>query len=60
MRKPFILDGRNLYNPEALSELGMAYQGIGRRNHLVPLLVFDPVSLVDGTVPTQQEPVAHA
>jgi UDPglucose 6-dehydrogenase len=43
MRKPFILDGRNLYNPEALSELGIAYQGIGRRNHLVPLLAFDPV-----------------
>jgi UDPglucose 6-dehydrogenase len=43
MRKPFILDGRNLYNPEALGELGIAYQGIGRRNHLVPLLAFDPV-----------------
>ena len=34
MRTPFILDGRNLYNPEALSELGMAYQGVGRRNDL--------------------------
>lgn len=43
MRKPFILDGRNLYNPEALSELGMAYQGVGRRNDLVQLLSFDPV-----------------
>ena len=32
MRKPFILDGRNLYNPEALSQLGIAYQGVGRRN----------------------------
>jgi UDPglucose 6-dehydrogenase len=41
MRRPFILDGRNLYNPEALSELGMAYQGVGRRNELVQLLTFD-------------------
>jgi UDPglucose 6-dehydrogenase len=41
MRKPFILDGRNLYNPEALSELGMAYQGVGRRNDLVQLLKFE-------------------
>jgi hypothetical protein len=56
MRKPFILDGRNLYNPEALSELGMAYQGIGRRNHLVPLLTFDPVLNQDAEA---QEPMMH-
>ena len=43
MRRPFILDGRNLYNPEALSELGFAYQGVGRRNDLVQLLSFDPI-----------------
>jgi UDPglucose 6-dehydrogenase len=35
MRTPFILDGRNLYNPVSLAELGIAYQGIGRRNDLV-------------------------
>ncbi|PUE53040.1 UDP-glucose 6-dehydrogenase [Limnohabitans sp. 2KL-17] len=40
MRKPYILDGRNLYNPEALSELGIAYQGIGRRNDLAQWLDF--------------------
>jgi UDPglucose 6-dehydrogenase len=40
MKRPFILDGRNLYNPEALSELGMAYQGVGRRNHLAQLMDF--------------------
>lgn len=34
MRHPLILDGRNLYNPEALRDLGMAYQGVGRRNDL--------------------------
>ncbi len=41
MRCPFILDGRNLYNPETLSELGIAYQGVGRRNDLVQLLTFN-------------------
>jgi UDPglucose 6-dehydrogenase len=40
MKKPFILDGRNLYNPEALSELGIAYQGVGRRNDLAQCLDF--------------------
>jgi UDPglucose 6-dehydrogenase len=35
MRVPYVIDGRNLYNPEALQELGIAYQGIGRRNALV-------------------------
>ena len=40
MRKPFILDGRNLYNPDALSELGVAYQGVGRRNDLAQLMDF--------------------
>lgn len=39
MRTPYILDGRNLYNPDALADLGIAYQGIGRRNDLVNLPV---------------------
>ena len=34
MHTPLVLDGRNLYNPEALQEAGIAYQGIGRRNAL--------------------------
>jgi UDPglucose 6-dehydrogenase len=34
MKTPFILDGRNLYDPQLLQELGFAYQGIGRRNQL--------------------------
>jgi len=46
MRRPFILDGRNLYNPEALSELGIAYQGIGRRNDLSQLLSFGETAAV--------------
>jgi UDPglucose 6-dehydrogenase len=43
MRIPYILDGRNLYNPDALADLGIAYQGVGRRNELVKLRV-SPVS----------------
>jgi UDPglucose 6-dehydrogenase len=43
MRTPYILDGRNLYNPDALADLGIAYQGVGRRNELVNLTV-EPVA----------------
>jgi UDPglucose 6-dehydrogenase len=42
MRTPYILDGRNLYNPDALADLGIAYQGVGRRNELINLIV-EPV-----------------
>jgi UDPglucose 6-dehydrogenase len=35
MNQPLILDGRNLYDPKMLQDLGIAYQGIGRRNQLV-------------------------
>ena len=31
MRRPAIFDGRNLYNPRHLRELGFHYEGIGRR-----------------------------
>ena len=34
MRQPLIVDGRNLYNPELLQDMGITYQGIGRRNAL--------------------------
>ena len=34
MQRPLILDGRNLYDPQRLEEMGIAYQGIGRRNAL--------------------------
>jgi len=30
MRTPLLFDGRNLYSPDLLSELGFVYQGIGR------------------------------
>jgi UDPglucose 6-dehydrogenase len=31
MRHPAIFDGRNIYNPETLKQLGFHYEGIGRR-----------------------------
>ena len=31
MRRPAIFDGRNIYNPRHLRELGFHYEGIGRR-----------------------------
>ena len=34
LRQPLILDGRNLYDPQHLQALGIAYRGIGRRNTL--------------------------
>jgi UDPglucose 6-dehydrogenase len=34
MKRALILDGRNLYDPQWLQDMGIAYQGIGRRNDL--------------------------
>jgi UDPglucose 6-dehydrogenase len=34
MRHPVVLDGRNLYDPDLMAELGVVYRGIGRRNSL--------------------------
>jgi UDPglucose 6-dehydrogenase len=34
MNQALILDGRNLYDPQMLQDMGIAYQGIGRRNQL--------------------------
>jgi UDPglucose 6-dehydrogenase len=31
MRRPFVFDGRNIYNPDEMRRLGFEYQGIGRR-----------------------------
>jgi UDPglucose 6-dehydrogenase len=30
MRRPVIVDGRNIYDPALLKELGFTYRGIGR------------------------------
>jgi len=31
MRQPAVFDGRNIYNPQVLREMGFHYEGIGRR-----------------------------
>jgi UDPglucose 6-dehydrogenase len=31
MRRPAVFDGRNIYNPQLLREMGFHYEGIGRR-----------------------------
>jgi UDPglucose 6-dehydrogenase len=31
MRQPVVFDGRNIYNPQVLREMGFHYEGIGRR-----------------------------
>jgi UDPglucose 6-dehydrogenase len=49
MRTPYILDGRNLYNPDALADLGIAYQGVGRRNELINLAL-DPVDVASSAL----------
>jgi UDPglucose 6-dehydrogenase len=30
MRRPVIIDGRNIYDPNAMRNLGFTYRGIGR------------------------------
>jgi UDPglucose 6-dehydrogenase len=30
MRRPIVIDGRNCYNPEQFSSLGVCYESIGR------------------------------
>lgn len=32
LKSPLIFDGRNLYDPQAMREIGIEYQGIGRHN----------------------------
>jgi UDPglucose 6-dehydrogenase len=31
MRQPVLLDGRNVYDPVEMRELGFTYAGVGRR-----------------------------
>lgn len=34
LRRPFIIDGRNIYEPQTMKKLGFTYAGIGRRGVL--------------------------
>ena len=39
MRRPRIVDLRNIFNPEELRSLGFAYEGVGRRRVLAPSVI---------------------
>jgi UDPglucose 6-dehydrogenase len=52
MKQKVIFDGRNLYDPEMLAQLGFEYYGVGRNN----LNYFDPdCVLLDATSPLYAE-----
>ena len=51
LRQPLIFDGRNLYDPQMLQALGIAYQGIGRRNALARQGVPRPAAAREPAVP---------
>ena len=36
MRRPFLLDGRNIYEPQAMRELGFEYRAVGRPGAAAP------------------------
>lgn len=36
MRQPIVIDGRNLYDPVKMSELGFRYRSVGRGNYIAP------------------------
>lgn len=57
LRHPLIIDGRNLYDPQQLQELGIAYQGIGRRNALASQAV--PGVRLDTDLAASARPMAN-
>jgi UDPglucose 6-dehydrogenase len=56
LRHPLIIDGRNLYDPQQLQALGIAYQGVGRRNALALQAVVGTGAAAPGATPAEQAP----
>jgi UDPglucose 6-dehydrogenase len=57
LRYPLIIDGRNLYDPQQLQDLGIAYHGIGRRNTLAVRAKAQAARLAAAVAPAAAEPV---
>lgn len=57
LRYPLIIDGRNLYDPQQLQDLGIAYHGIGRRNTLAVRAEAQAARLAAAVAPAAAEPV---
>jgi len=47
LRSPLLIDGRNLFDPQQMTDLGFIYEGIGRRNRLaaaIPATASNPTT----------------
>jgi len=42
MRRPVLVDGRNLLDPDVVRSHGFVYLGVGRPDHLEEPLVLEP------------------
>lgn len=36
MKRPILIDGRNIYDPGQMTQAGFTYRGVGRTNHAMP------------------------
>ena len=55
MRRPIIIDGRNIYQPETMAKAGFIYRGVGRTTPTLDVEVS-----ANGSVPKRQQSVASA
>ncbi len=46
LKQPVIMDGRNLFDPKKMAEMGFVYEGIGRRLYNVKALDLDRILLL--------------
>jgi UDPglucose 6-dehydrogenase len=59
MRRPVLIDGRNIYNAEELSRLGFTYRGIGRGTDAANLAMLMPLGQARAEQMSQQEPAVQ-
>jgi UDPglucose 6-dehydrogenase len=51
MRRPLIVDGRNLLDPEQVRAAGFAYEGVGRRTSPLDVFPETPERTTDHSLP---------